>query len=400
MLSIHSESHLRQMRLFAENPDQQIDEFSAEFERGFVEMLSYRHGTKRVLANRVYQEYIGDKHHIHMNATIWTSLTEICKYLGKEGKVTADETEKGWFIQYIDRDPRLLAKQAAMDQRKVVEYDQGERTKRAIELQIAACAESERRKRIENGDEENDLSAAVNEDLTREEGNKIEIAFGTKSGSGLISKGIKRPLKLVSFGFDKSSEVESGSSKSRRDDDEPKSKRYIPPSSTSTSTSTSSTFSSFPASTSSNTSTSTSTSTSTVPSIRTVPMSAMEQIRMEEEKKKILLKQKQKEASAENTEYWLQPGIVVKILNKKVGNGKFYQRKAVVLEVVDKYVGELNVLECNTILRIDQEHLETVIPKVRKENLKCLRACVQTYIPVCAKLCSCLWYLYVHACIF
>ena len=91
----------------------------------------------------------------------------------------------------------------------------------------------------------------------------------------------------------------------------------------------------------------------------------MEQIRMEEEKKRNALKQKQKEAVAENTEYWLQPGIVVKILNKKVGNGKFYQRKAVVLEVIDKYVGELNVLECNTILRIDQEHLETVIPKVK-----------------------------------
>ena len=380
MLSIHSESHLRQMRLFAENPDQQIDEFSAEFERGFVEMLSYRHGTKRVLANRVYQEYIGDKHHIHMNATIWTSLTEICKYLGKEGKVTADETEKGWFIQYIDRDPRLLAKQAAMDQRKVVEYDQEERTKRAIELQIAACAESERRKRIEKGDDENYESAVVNEDLTREEGNKIEIAFGTKSGSGLVSKGIKRPLKLVSFGFDKSSEIENGSSKSRGDDVEPQSKRFLPPSSTSTSTSTFSTFSSFPASTSSNSST-TSTSTSTVQSSRTVPMTAMEQIRMEEEKRKILLKQKQKEASAENTEYWLQPGIVVKILNKKVGNGKFYQRKAVVLEVIDKYVGELNVLECNTILRIDQEHLETVIPKVRKEYCKYVRACVYAYLP-------------------
>ena len=135
------------MRLFAENPHQQIDEFSAEFERGFIEMLSYRHGTKRVLANRVYQEYIGDKHHIHMNATIWTSLTEICKYLGKEGKATVDETEKGWFIQYIDRDPRMLAKQSALDQRKVVEYDQEERTQRMIESQIAAAAEHEDRDR-------------------------------------------------------------------------------------------------------------------------------------------------------------------------------------------------------------------------------------------------------------
>jgi DNA/RNA-binding protein KIN17 len=379
------------MRLFAENPDQQIDEFSAEFERGFVEMLSYRHGTKRVLANRVYQEYIGDKHHIHMNATIWTSLTEICKYLGKEGKVTADETEKGWFIQYIDRDPRLLAKQAAMDQRKVVEYDQEERTKRAIELQIAACAESERRKKLENGDDENDQQIAVNEDLTREEGDKIEIAFGTKTG--LLSKGIKRPLKSISFGFDKSShsvsetegkgEGEGGgdnnrNSNSSRDsrEEEPQSKRFLPPSSSfsssTSSTPTSSTFQPFlppststfkPTSSSSSTSTSTSTSMS-IQAARTAPMSAMEQIRMEEEKKKNTLKQKQKEAVAENTEYWLQPGIVVKILNKKVGNGKFYQRKAVVLEVIDKYVGELNVLECNTILRIDQEHLETVIPKV------------------------------------
>lgn len=382
------------MRLFAENPDQQIDEFSAEFERGFVEMLSYRHGTKRVLANRVYQEYIGDKHHIHMNATIWTSLTEICKYLGKEGKVTADETEKGWFIQYIDRDPRLLAKQAAMDQRKVVEYDQEERTKRAIELQIAACAESERRKKLENGYDENDQQIAVIEDLTREEGDKIEIAFGTKTG--LLSKGIKRPLKSISFGFDKSSQslVETegkvgggGENKSSSRDsreEEPQSKRFLPPSSSNSSTSytssTSSTFQPFlPPSTSiskstssSSSSTSTSTSTSTsVQAARTAPMSAMEQIRLEEEKKKNKLKQKQKEAVAENTEYWLQPGIVVKILNKKVGNGKFYQRKAVVLEVIDKYVGELNVLECNTILRIDQEHLETVIPKVNDAIFSC-----------------------------
>ena len=390
-MNIFSESHLRQMRLFAENPDQQIDEFSAEFERGFVEMLSYRHGTKRVLANRVYQEYIGDKHHIHMNATIWTSLTEICKYLGKEGKVTADETEKGWFIQYIDRDPRLLAKQAAMDQRKVVEYDQEERTKRAIELQIAACAESERKKKLENGDDENEQQVAVNEDLTREEGDKIEIAFGTKTG--LFSKGIKRPLKSISFGFDKSSHsaseaegkgeggseggVDNKSSSRDSREEEPQSKRFLPPSSSfsSSNSSTSSTFQTFlppststskPTSSSTSTHSSTSTSTSTsVQAARTVPMSAMEQIRMEEEKKKNTLKQKQKEAVAENTEYWLQPGIVVKILNKKVGNGKFYQRKAVVLEVIDKYVGELNVLECNTILRIDQEHLETVIPKVK-----------------------------------
>ena len=93
-----SEGHLRQMRLFAENPHSVIDEFSRDFERGFLEILSHRHGTKRVLANRVYQEYIGDKHHVHMNSTMWSSLTGLCKYLGREGKAVVDETEKGAFV--------------------------------------------------------------------------------------------------------------------------------------------------------------------------------------------------------------------------------------------------------------------------------------------------------------
>lgn len=90
-----SESHLRQMRIFAENPDNILDEFSKEFERGFLEVLSHRHGTKRMAANKVYSEYIGDKNHIHMNATIWTTLTAFCIYLGKESKAVVDETEKG-----------------------------------------------------------------------------------------------------------------------------------------------------------------------------------------------------------------------------------------------------------------------------------------------------------------
>jgi DNA/RNA-binding protein KIN17 len=82
------------MRIFAENSGSIIDEFSQEFERGFVETMSHRHGTKRVQANRVYQEYIADKNHVHMNATIWTSLSEFVKYIGKEGKAVVDETEK------------------------------------------------------------------------------------------------------------------------------------------------------------------------------------------------------------------------------------------------------------------------------------------------------------------
>lgn len=48
-----------------------------------------RHPFSRVLAKNVYNEYIGDKQHIHMNSTRWLSLTEFVKYLGKEGAVWA-----------------------------------------------------------------------------------------------------------------------------------------------------------------------------------------------------------------------------------------------------------------------------------------------------------------------
>ena len=69
-----------------------------------------RFGTKRVRANQVYQEYIADKSHLHMNSTRWVTLTEFVKHLGRSGIAKVDETEKGWFIAWIDSSPKALAK--------------------------------------------------------------------------------------------------------------------------------------------------------------------------------------------------------------------------------------------------------------------------------------------------
>ena len=59
-----------------------------EFEETFLEVLHRRFGTKRVHANIVYQEYISDRDHLHMNATQWETLTDLVKWLGKEGKAS------------------------------------------------------------------------------------------------------------------------------------------------------------------------------------------------------------------------------------------------------------------------------------------------------------------------
>lgn len=156
-----SEGHLRAMRVFADNPGRALGEFSGLFLKGFLDTLSHRHGTKRVLANTVYQEcvnhfefvrtciyiindrYISDKDHIHMNATAWSSLGGLCRFLGREGKAVVDETEKGWYISYIDKDPNKIAKQALMESRQQADIDEEERIRRQIEKQIAAAQAEE-----------------------------------------------------------------------------------------------------------------------------------------------------------------------------------------------------------------------------------------------------------------
>lgn len=83
-----SESHQRQLLLFADNAGRYLSEFSYEFSKGFLFLLKRQFGTKRVKANKVYQEYISDRNHLHMNATQWTTLTGFVKWLGKTGTLS------------------------------------------------------------------------------------------------------------------------------------------------------------------------------------------------------------------------------------------------------------------------------------------------------------------------
>ena len=48
-----SESHQRQLLLFADSQDSFLDAYSKEFEEGYLNLLSRCHGTKRVYANAV-----------------------------------------------------------------------------------------------------------------------------------------------------------------------------------------------------------------------------------------------------------------------------------------------------------------------------------------------------------
>jgi len=83
-----------------------------------------------------------------------------------------------------------------------------------------------------------------------------------------------------------------------------------------------------------------------------------EQRRKEEEAKR-------KDASASaRTDYWLATGIIVKVLNRKLLDGKYYKAKGVVEKVVDKYTAHLRLNQDGVLIKIDQEDVETVVPQI------------------------------------
>ncbi|KZS92113.1 zinc finger protein RTS2 [Sistotremastrum niveocremeum HHB9708] len=196
-----SESHLRQMLVVGEHAGKHIADFSGQFQSEFVTLLSRRFGTKRVKANNVYQEYIQDKHHLHMNSTRWVTLTEFIKHLGRSGIAHVDETEKGWFIAWIDRSPKALAKQEASLKKERATTSDEQRERTLIAEQI------ERAKLEAPASETKEESPQAEEGLKRDETSeplKLSIApkTPTESSGGLsFSGGLKltktNPLKAV-----------------------------------------------------------------------------------------------------------------------------------------------------------------------------------------------------------
>jgi DNA/RNA-binding protein KIN17 len=66
--------------------------------------------------------------------------------------------------------------------------------------------------------------------------------------------------------------------------------------------------------------------------------------------------------------YWLVEGIVVKVIAKTLGD-EYYKKKGVVTEVPNKYVATVSMLHSGHKLKLDQAHLETVIPAIGRPVL-------------------------------
>merc|ERR1712226_1610046 len=63
-----------------------------------------------------------------------------------------------------------------------------------------------------------------------------------------------------------------------------------------------------------------------------------------------------------NENSWLREGIVVKIVTKSLGD-KYYKKKGHIVEVIEDFAAMVQMHEGGR-LKLDQDHLETVVPQV------------------------------------
>ncbi|XP_023944910.2 DNA/RNA-binding protein KIN17 [Bicyclus anynana] len=285
-----SESHQRQLLLFADNASKYIDQFSKEFSDGYVELLRRQFGTKRVNANKVYQDYISNRDHLHMNATQWETLTDFVKWLGREGKCVVDETEKGWYVTYIDRDPATIAAQEAKAKKEKLDKDDQERMLEFVQRQV------------EKGKKESDPQQPTYTELKRESSQeRLTLNLNLKRKT----EDTKPNTSKSAFKMKSKEDLTAKKQKS-----EEKSKQ-----------------------------------------------TALDEIMLTQEREK---------EKANRKDYWLMEGIIVKIVTKSLGD-KFYKRKAVVEKVIDKYAAHVKLTDENVKLKLDQNHVETVIPSAGRD---------------------------------
>lgn len=177
-----SPSHLRNMMKVGENANKSIDNFSQQFLHDFVYLLRTSHGEKAVSANRFYNEYIGNKDHIHMNATKWTSLTELVKHLGREHICKVNEDEKdGLTIAWIDNSAEALQRQETLRKKERLEKDEDYVKNKLLNQQI----ENANRANQTNNAEAED-STSLDSEIKLDGDDRIAISMKIKSNHSNI----------------------------------------------------------------------------------------------------------------------------------------------------------------------------------------------------------------------
>ena len=185
---IQSEPHQRKVSVFSEDANRHVEDFSRQFQEGFLDILKRRYATKRVYANQVYQEYISDRDHVHMNSTRWATLSEFVIQLGRAGICKIEEGERfgSWYVQWIDNSPRELARIEALSRLDRLRKDNAERDRIFIEQQIEKgkvntqnedAEDSLVTRELQRGDSNQKISISIGPPILGSKGSNIKRAF-------------------------------------------------------------------------------------------------------------------------------------------------------------------------------------------------------------------------------
>lgn len=325
---ITSEAHLRQMELFGSNQSRFIDGYSEEFLKEFLQLMSISHRNSRVAANVVYNEFIANKEHTHMNSTKWTSLTEFVKHLGREGIATVDETPKGWFLTYVPEDREEKMRQQSQKRKQRAQEDASARDARLVEEQIARASSDAR---AGKGAREETAATA----LRRDGDGASPLGFTlVPVGAGNAAKRKReRVVAPSAFGEDAddaSARVHADDAKgTRRDGEKDFSLKKE----------------------------------SAVAAIARAGTAAREKKRLTPGTRDAQPRDVTKESTDEP---WLMEHLVVKITSEALRGAGLFKKKARVLRLRDGgFVGECASVENDeTVVRVDQAELQTVLPAV------------------------------------
>lgn len=337
-----SDGHQRQMQVFVQDPNKFMDEFSQEFELGFMQLMSHSYRSTRVLANTVYCDFISNRHHTHMNSTIWVTLSNFVQYLGRTNQCKIDKTPKGWYLQWVDNSPEaLLRRQQAAEMEKAQMSDEQRHA------QLLAS-------QVEEGKSLGGFQESEFTELQREEGDApISFAMSSSasasgaggasaSGSGAGPTGGSGGAAAGNAGaarpgnsniFEKAFEAHGGGG--------------------------------------GDASGGASSSGARASGGKERKLSAVEALRLENEaakrKRSAIEQPPSPSSSSENLEPWLAAGLVVKVMHQELSNGKFYRKKGKIEKVHDRLTADVRMLEGGALIRLEQEMLETVIPNVGKQ---------------------------------
>lgn len=329
-----SAGHQRQLSLFSENPTDFIERFSDTFQTEFLVVLRRRYGTNMVSANTVYQEYIKDRDHLHMTATKWTTLSDFAKEMGRNGYCRVEDREDGWWMSFVDRSAAEKDRRARdIDRTRVAEE---ERAEMLLQRQLELAKRVKERQRI---------SEPIEEDEVRTDQGPISVEVAAlEKRRKTTAKGEENALASLPIVW--AEEVGDGNR------DKPAKRKR-------------SRFGDAP------------------------KLSALEEI-MRAGQAEALLSGREKPGKSsrlpvtglvlagrqapklgalkspdkpESQRPWIIEGILVKMINKEVGDGSFHGKKGKILKVLDGYGARVQMIDSKAVLEVDQDDLQTVIPK-------------------------------------